>query len=93
MSRFRPEKTRPRVWHRGQNCGPLPRASFGGGFAVGGAAMLAADATVVTVRSDAGEHPAGAGRPGRLVVVAMPRDTATRVAAVSLGQPVTVTLR
>jgi Flp pilus assembly protein CpaB len=58
----------------------------------GGAALLAADATVVTVRADTGERSA-ASRPGRLVVVAMPRDTATRVASVSLGQPVTVTLR
>jgi hypothetical protein len=58
----------------------------------GGGALLAADATVVTVRSDAGDRAAPS-RPGRLVVVAMPRDTATRVASVSLGQPVTVTLR
>lgn len=58
----------------------------------GGAALLAANATVVTVRADAGERSATA-RPGRLVVVAMPRDSATRVASVSLGQPVTVTLR
>lgn len=58
----------------------------------GGGALLAADATVVTVRADAGDR-AAASRPGRLVVVALPRDTATRVAAVSLGQPLTVTLR
>jgi pilus assembly protein CpaB len=55
----------------------------------GAGVLLAADATVVTVR--AAEAPGG--RPGRLVVIAMPRDTATRAAAVSLGQPVTVTLR
>jgi Flp pilus assembly protein CpaB len=54
--------------------------------------LLAADAAVVTVRADTGDR-AAASRPGRLVVVAMPRDSATRVAAVSLGQPVTVTLR
>lgn len=54
--------------------------------------LLAPDAAVVTVRPDTGDRPA-ATRPGRLVVVAMPRDLATRVAAVSLGQPVTVTLR
>jgi pilus assembly protein CpaB len=53
-----------------------------------GSALLAADATVVTVRADT-----GASRPGRLVVVAMPRDTATRVASMSLSQPMTVTLR
>ena len=56
-------------------------------------ALLAAGATVVTVR--AADPPGGAstGRPGRLVVIAMPRDTATKVASVSLGQPVTVTLQ
>lgn len=48
-------------------------------------ALLAADATVVTVLADA--------KPDRLVVIAMPRDTATKVASVSLGQEVTVTLR
>jgi Flp pilus assembly protein CpaB len=56
------------------------------------AAVLAEDATVVTVRSAADDR-ATAERPGRLVVVAMPRDKATRVASVSLKQPVTVTLR
>jgi pilus assembly protein CpaB len=50
-------------------------------------ALLAGDATVVTVRADRTE------KTGRLVVIAMPRDTATRVASISLGQPVTVTLR
>jgi pilus assembly protein CpaB len=48
-------------------------------------ALLASDAVVVTVLADA--------KPDRLVVVAMPRDTATKVASVSLGQGVTVTLR
>jgi Flp pilus assembly protein CpaB len=48
-------------------------------------AVLASDATVVTVLADA--------KPDRLVVIAMPRDTANKVASVSLGQEVTVTLR
>jgi pilus assembly protein CpaB len=52
--------------------------------------LLAADASVVTVRPDGAE--AGR-RDGRLVVIAMPRDAATAVASVSLAQPVTVTLR
>jgi pilus assembly protein CpaB len=55
-------------------------------------APLASDVTVVTVRPDDAPGPASA-RQGRLVVIAMPRDTATRVASTSLGQPVTVTLR
>lgn len=58
------------------------------------AVLLAADATVVTVRAD---EPAGAAqpgvRPGRLVVIAVPRESAARLASVSLGQPVAVTLR
>jgi len=54
-----------------------------------GGALLAANATVVTVRT-ADRAPGGA---GRLVVIAMSPDTATRVASISLGQPVTVTLR
>lgn len=56
--------------------------------------LLAADATVVTVRAD---EPDGAmqtgARPGRLVVIAVPRGSATQLASVSLGQPVAVTLR
>ncbi|HEX2130033.1 MAG TPA: Flp pilus assembly protein CpaB [Actinophytocola sp.] len=52
--------------------------------------LLAANATVVTVRE---EPPVAADRPGRLVVIAVPRDDATRLASVSLGQPVAVTLR
>jgi pilus assembly protein CpaB len=47
--------------------------------------LLDSDATVVTVLADA--------KPDRLVVVAMPRDTANKVASASLGQEVTVTLR
>jgi Flp pilus assembly protein CpaB len=49
-----------------------------------GSVVLAADATVVTVRGDADD---------RLVVIALPREAATRVASVSLGQPVAITLR
>ncbi|MGQ0840711.1 SAF domain-containing protein [Actinokineospora sp.] len=48
--------------------------------------VLARDAAVVTVRADE------TGR-GSLVLLALPRESATRVASVSLGQPVTVTLR
>jgi pilus assembly protein CpaB len=51
-----------------------------------GGVVLAADATVVTVREQADQ-------PGRLVVIAVPRATATRLASVSLGQPVAITLR
>lgn len=49
-----------------------------------GSVVLATDATVVTVRGDADD---------RLVVIALPRESATRVASVSLGQPVAITLR
>jgi pilus assembly protein CpaB len=52
--------------------------------------LLAANATVVTVRT---EPPADADRAGRLVVIAVPREDATRLASVSLGQPVAITLR
>lgn len=52
-------------------------------------ALLASDAIVLTVR-DADTAP---GQHGRLVVLALPEQVATRVAAVSLRQPVTVTLR
>jgi pilus assembly protein CpaB len=51
-----------------------------------GGVVLAADATVVTVREEADQS-------GRLVVIAVPRATATRLASVSLGQPVAITLR
>jgi hypothetical protein len=51
--------------------------------------VLAEDATVITVRDTAGTQ----GQPGRLVLVAVPRQNATRLAAASLRQPVTVTLR
>jgi Flp pilus assembly protein CpaB len=51
------------------------------------ALVLAANATVLTVR------PVGAASEGHLVVLALPREQATRVAAASLGKPVAVTLR
>ncbi|HEY3749124.1 MAG TPA: SAF domain-containing protein [Pseudonocardiaceae bacterium] len=51
--------------------------------------VLAENATVVTIR-DTRETQ---GQPGRLVLVALPRQLATRLAAASLRQPVTVTLR
>jgi Flp pilus assembly protein CpaB len=51
--------------------------------------VLAANATVITVRDTAESQ----GQPGRLVLVALPRQSATRLAAASLRQPVTVTLR
>jgi hypothetical protein len=55
-----------------------------------GVSVLAADAVVVTVRHSEGKS----GAPGgRLVLVALPREAATRVAAASLGEPVAVTLR
>ncbi|GAB1515358.1 SAF domain-containing protein [Actinophytocola sp. KF-1] len=49
--------------------------------------VLAENAAVLTVR------PADNSSDGRLVVLALPRAQATRVAAASLGQPVAVTLR
>lgn len=55
---------------------------------VGDPAVLAADAVVVTVRPSE-----GVSAKGRLVVVALPRPVAAKVAAASLAQPVTVTLR
>jgi len=57
--------------------------------------VLAEQATVVTVldepRSTFGKP--GRSQQGRLVVVVLPRQAATRVAAASLSQPLTVTLR
>ncbi len=59
-----------------------------------GAVVLAADVTVVTVRAAEQDDAVQAGtRPGRLVVIAVPRASAARLASVSLGQPVAVTLR
>lgn len=58
------------------------------------AVLLAANATVVTVRTDEPTAPAQPGTPpGRLVVIAVPGESAARLASVSLGQPVAVTLR
>ncbi|HEX3791359.1 MAG TPA: SAF domain-containing protein [Pseudonocardiaceae bacterium] len=51
--------------------------------------VLATDATVIAVR-DTGRT---AGQQDRLVLLALPAASATRVAAISLRQPVTVTLR
>lgn len=55
-------------------------------------AVLATDATVLTVRSNAGSGPTSTTN-GQLVLVALPRDLAPRVAAASLARAVTVTLR
>ncbi|MFI7677583.1 Flp pilus assembly protein CpaB [Actinophytocola sp. NPDC049390] len=51
------------------------------------AEVLAENAAVLTIR------PADNTADGRLVVLALPRAEATRVAAASLGRPVAVTLR
>ena len=51
--------------------------------------VLAENATVVTVRG----RSVNQGQTGRLVLVALPRQFATQLAAASLRQPVTVTLR
>jgi Flp pilus assembly protein CpaB len=51
--------------------------------------VLATDAVVVAVRAG----PAPTGEVGQLVVIALPREQAARVAAASLGQPMTITLR
>lgn len=51
--------------------------------------VLAEDATVITIR----DTPGVQGQAGRLVLVAVPRQAATQLAAASLRQPVTVTLR
>lgn len=59
--------------------------------------VLASDAIVVAVRADdrTDEHGADHAddQSGRLVLLALPKDAATRVAASSLQRPVTVTLR
>ncbi|WP_103355489.1 SAF domain-containing protein [Amycolatopsis sp. CA-128772] len=54
----------------------------------GPAAVLAGGATVVTVG-----HPEAATAKGPLVLLRLPEAIATRVAAISLERPVTVTLR
>jgi len=51
--------------------------------------VLAENAVVIAVRDTAGTS----GQPGRLVLVAVARQKATQLAAASLRQPVTVTLR
>lgn len=57
-----------------------------------GGQVLASGATVVAVADGVDPQPGGHGR-GRLVLLGLPAATANRVAAVSLSQPVTVTLR
>ena len=54
--------------------------------------VLAADAAVLTVRAAEPDGPASAAR-GRLVLVALPRAAAARVAAATLSEQVAVTLR
>jgi Flp pilus assembly protein CpaB len=54
--------------------------------------VLAADAAVLTVLA-AEPEPGGRNPPGRLVLVALPRADAARVAAASLTDQVAVTLR
>ncbi|MFL6140397.1 MAG: SAF domain-containing protein [Labedaea sp.] len=56
-------------------------------------ALLASNATIVAVPAEPDRASGAAGASGRLVVIAMPPEPATRVASASLGQPVTVTLR
>jgi pilus assembly protein CpaB len=51
--------------------------------------VLAEDAVVIAVRDTAGT----AGQPGRLVLLSVARQKGTQLAAASLRQPVTVTLR
>lgn len=66
-----------------------------GGEREAGPVVLAERATVVTVLDEeaTGVGLAGGAQRGRLVVVLLPRDAATRVAAASLTQPLAVTLR
>ncbi|MDT7581404.1 MAG: pilus assembly protein CpaB [Pseudonocardiales bacterium] len=54
--------------------------------------MLAADAAVITVLAAEPDGPGQAAR-GRLVLVALPRSDAARVAAAALSEQVAVTLR
>jgi pilus assembly protein CpaB len=61
------------------------------GAGAGEPVVLAADATVLAVLPPDGAGAAGS--RGRLVLVAMPRGTANRVAAASLADQVAVTLR
>ncbi len=59
------------------------------------ASVLARGASVVTVRrsDDTGNHTLGPPQKGPLVLLALPAQVATQVAASSLERPVTVTLR
>jgi hypothetical protein len=57
------------------------------------AAVLAASAVVVAVLPAAGGAGPGRGQPGRLLLVATSPQSAGRVAAASLDQDLTVTLR
>jgi hypothetical protein len=54
--------------------------------------VLAADAAVLTVLDTDADGP-GRGTQGRLVLVALPRSAAARVAAAALSEQVAVTLR
>lgn len=56
----------------------------------GDTVVLARDATVVTVRRD---DQVNGGRRGSLLLIALARDSAARIASISLERPVTVTLR
>jgi len=55
--------------------------------------VLASDATVLAIRAPDPAADSLTGQRGQLVVLALPQDSATRLAAASLRQPVTVTLR
>lgn len=55
--------------------------------------VLAERATVVTVLDEHANTLGGRAQQGRLVLVLLPRSAATRVAAASLAQPLTITLR
>lgn len=57
-----------------------------------GRRLLAGQATVITVTAPSDDRTLGQSN-GRLVLISVPAELATRVAAVSLNQPVTVTLR
>ncbi|UOZ07918.1 SAF domain-containing protein [Amycolatopsis sp. WQ 127309] len=61
----------------------------------GSASVLASGATVVTISSpEAGSaRPTAGPAKGPLVLLRLPEEVATRVAAISLDRPVTVTLR
>jgi pilus assembly protein CpaB len=58
----------------------------------GGPVVLAADAAVLTVLAGEPDSPGRSAR-GRLVLVALPRSDAARVAAAALAEQVAVTLR